>query len=79
MLRAMSDKWRKFIGIMAMVFFSILYFWIIVSVAIVRLQDTSTAVQLVFYFLVSAVWFVVCALIIWWMRPRHAVEPKSSA
>ncbi len=72
MVRAMTDRTRKFIGVMAMVVFTVFYLWFAVSVAIVRLPGTALGLQLAFYFVVAAVWFAVCAAIIWWMRPRHA-------
>lgn len=66
----MSHRLRKFIGVMGMVLFSIMYFWLVISIALARLPGTETATQLVFYFIASVIWFVICAAVIWWMRPR---------
>lgn len=70
MVRAMTLRTRKFIGVTGMVVFTIFFLWFAVTVAIMRLPGTALGLQLVFYFLVSVIWFAVCAAIIWWMRPR---------
>lgn len=72
MLRTMTLRTRKFIGVTAMVVFTVFYLWFAITVAIVRLPGTALGLQLAFYFLVSVIWFAVCAAIIWWMRPREA-------
>jgi len=71
MVRAMTLRTRKFIGVTAMVVFTVFYLWFAITVAIVRLPGTALGLQLAFYFLVSVIWFAVCAAIIWWMRPRE--------
>ncbi len=74
----MSDRARKFVGVLAMVAFTVFYLWFIVTVAIVNLPGTSIWLQLAFYFFVSVVWFAVCAALIWWMRPRHAQQAEKA-
>jgi hypothetical protein len=64
----MTIRARKFIGTLLFVAFSICYFFFAISVAIARLPDTSTATQLLFYFVATLIWFVVCAIIIRWMQ-----------
>lgn len=78
MVRAMSDRTRKFIGVMGVVVFTIFYLWFTVTVAIMRLPGTALGMQLAFYFVVAAIWFAVCAAIIWWMRPRHAQQAEKA-
>ncbi len=74
----MTDRTRKFIGVTIMVAFTIFYLWFAISVAIVRLPGTALGLQLVFYFLVSLIWFLVCAAIIWWMRPREGQQTQKA-
>lgn len=69
---AMSHRLRKFIGTMGMVIFTIAYIWLAVSIALARLPGTGIWTQIGFYFVVSLIWFAVCAAVIWWMRPRPA-------
>lgn len=70
----MTDRTRKFIGVTIMVAFTVFYLWLAVTVAIMRLPGTGLGLQLAFYFLVSVIWFAVCAAIIWWMRPREGQQ-----
>jgi len=79
MVRAMSDRTRKFFGVTAMVAFTVFYLWLAVSVAIVRLPGAALGLQLAFYFIVAAIWFAVCAAIIWWMRPRNAQQTEKAS
>jgi len=74
MVRAMSIRTRKFIGVVGMVVFTVFYLWLAIAIAIVRLPGTALGLQLAFYFIVAAVWFAVCAAIIWWMRPREGQQ-----
>jgi uncharacterized membrane-anchored protein len=78
MVRPMSDRTRKFFGVTAMVAFTVFYLWFAVTVAIMRLPGTALGLQLAFYFVVAAIWFAVCAAIIWWMRPRHAQQTEKA-
>jgi len=70
----MTTRTRKFLGVMAMVVFTVFYLWFAITVAITRLPGTALGLQLAFYFVVAALWFAVCAAIIWWMRPREAQQ-----
>jgi len=75
----MSTRTRKFIGVMAMVVFTVFYLWFTITVAIMRLPGTALGLQLAFYFLVAVIWFAVCAAIIWWMRPRDTQQPNQAS
>ena len=66
----MSLRLRKFLGGMALILFSLAYYWLVISIAIVRLPDLATAWHLLFYFLSVVIWFFPAALIIRWIgRP----------
>lgn len=79
MVRAMMTRTRKFIGITAMVVFTVFYLWIAITIAIMRLPGTALGIQLAFYFIIAAIWFAVCAALIWWMRPRGDAQPADRA
>ncbi len=73
----MNIRLRKFIGTVILVIFSMFYFVVAITVAIVRLPDTSTLTQLAFYFVATAIWFVVAAALIYWMQRNPAGQGKS--
>lgn len=75
MVRVMTTRTRKFLGVTTMVVFTVFYLWVAITIAIMRLPGTALGLQLAFYFVVAAIWFAVCAAIIWWMRPRY-VPPQ---
>ncbi len=64
----MTMRLRKLIGSLALIGFSILYYWFVISIFLVRLPGLATPWHLLFYALSVAVWFVPCALIIRWMQ-----------
>jgi hypothetical protein len=67
---SMTLRLKKFIGSLALIGFSLIYYAFVMSVAIVRLPALATPWHLLFYFLSVVVWFVPSALIVSWMlRP----------
>ncbi len=58
---------RKFIGGMALIVFSLIYYWFAISIALARLPDLATGWHLVFYFFVVVIWFIPCAALIRWV------------
>ncbi len=73
----MPVRLKKLIGSLALVLFSIAYFWFAISVAIMRLPGLATGWHLLFYLLATLIWMVPCAAIIYWVQspPRPRVEP----
>ncbi|MDX2265689.1 MAG: DUF2842 domain-containing protein [Hyphomicrobiales bacterium] len=72
----MSIRTRKLIGTIMMVSFSSFYFFVAVTAAIVRLQDAPGWMHALFYLIITAIWFVIAAAIIWWMqKPAPAAKP----
>ena len=69
----MPHRLRKLIGSALLVAFSIFYFWVAITVAIVRLPGLATPWHLLFYFLATVIWFVPCAAIVYWIQvpPRN--------
>lgn len=73
----MPIRLRKFIGTLVLVTFSALHFTIAITVAIARLPGTSLLLQLGFYLVATALWFVVAAAIIYWMQKPPANSSKA--
>ncbi len=67
----MTIRTRKLIGTIVIVSFSLFYFFVAITVALVRLPGTSGLIQLGFYFVITLIWFVIAAAVIYWMlKPR---------
>lgn len=64
----MTAQQRKFVGSLALIGFSLIYYLFVISVAIARLPGLAMPWHLLFYFLSVAVWFVPSALIIRWIQ-----------
>jgi Protein of unknown function (DUF2842) len=64
----MTPRLRKFIGSLALIGFSLAYYWFVISVAIVRLPGYALPWHLLFYLLSVVVWFGPSALIVRWMQ-----------
>lgn len=68
----MTPRLKKFIGSIALIGFSLIYYAFVISVAIARLPALAMPWHLLFYFLSVVVWFGPSALIVSWMlRPRR--------
>jgi hypothetical protein len=68
----MPVRLRKLIGSIGLVVFSIFYFWIAMTVAIMRLPGLATGWHLIFYFVITLIWLVPSGAIIWWIQaPRR--------
>ena len=64
----MPVRLRKLIGSLALILFSVAYFWFAITVAIMRLPELATGWHLLFYFLATAIWMIPCAALIWWIQ-----------
>ena len=69
----MPQRLRKLIGSVALVVFSIVYFWFAITIAIVRLPGLATPWHLLFYFVATLIWLVPSGAIIYWVQalPRQ--------
>lgn len=74
MAEGMPIRLKKLIGSVALVVFSLAYFWFVISVAMMRLPGLATPWHLLFYMLATLIWMAPCAAIIYWVqsppRPR---------
>jgi len=64
----MPPRFRKLVGSLALIAFSIAYFWFAISVAIIRLPSLSLGWHLLFYFLATVIWLIPCAALIYWIQ-----------
>lgn len=64
----MNIRLKKFIGGMALIVFSLIYYTFVITVALARLPDLATGWHLLFYFVSVVIWFVPSALIIRWIK-----------
>jgi hypothetical protein len=68
----MPTRLRKLVGSVALVVFSILYFWIAMTIAIMRLPALATGWHLLFYLVVTLIWLIPSGAIIYWIQaPRR--------
>lgn len=63
----MNIRLRKFIGGLALIVFSLLYYWFVISIALVRLPGLAMPWHILFYFLSVVIWFIPCAALIRWI------------
>jgi Protein of unknown function (DUF2842) len=70
----MPARLKKLIGSVALLVFSLAYFWFAISIAIARLPGLATGWHLLFYLVVTLIWLVPSGAIVYWMqsppRPR---------
>lgn len=62
------NRSRRFIGAVALILFSVFYYWFVISVAIMRLPDLAIGWHLLFYFLSVVIWFIPSAMLVRWMQ-----------
>jgi uncharacterized protein DUF2842 len=68
----MPVRLRKLIGSIALVVYSIAYFWLAITIAIMRLPGLATGWHLLFYLAITLIWMVPSMAIIWWIQaPRR--------
>jgi hypothetical protein len=71
----MPIRLRKLVGSIVLVVYSILYFWVAMTVAIMRLPELATGWHLLFYFLATVVWMIPAAAIIYWIQEPRPGDP----
>jgi hypothetical protein len=64
----MNIRQRKLIGTVIFVAGSVFYFLVAITIAIARLPGTPMSVQLLFYLVITLIWFFFSALLIRWMQ-----------
>jgi hypothetical protein len=64
----MPIRLRKLIGGIALVVYSIAFYWLAISIAIARLPGLATGWHLLFYALTTVIWFIPAAALVWWIQ-----------
>jgi hypothetical protein len=59
---------RKLIGSIALIVYSLAFYWFAISIALARLPDLATVWHLLFYFLTVVIWFLPAAIIVRWIQ-----------
>ena len=72
----MPLRLRKLIGSVALIVYSIAYFWFAITVAIMRLPGLATGWHLLFYFVITLIWMLPSMVIIWWIQAPAARSGK---
>lgn len=62
------NRTRGLYGALALILFSLFYYWFVITVAIMRLPGLDLGWHLLFYFLSVVVWFIPAAMIVRWMQ-----------
>lgn len=70
----MTIRTRKLIGTVLFAAFSVIYFFIAITIALARLPETSIWTQLLFYLVTTVIWCLISGVIIRWMlkQPQPA-------
>lgn len=71
----MVPSFRKFIGMITLVTFVIVYAFIAMVIGDMTLQQASTAVRFVYYAIAGLAWVIPAGAIIWWMEKSG--KPRS--
>lgn len=64
----MSVRLRKLIGSIALIVYSLAFYWFAISIALARLPGVATGWHLVFYFFTVVIWFLPAAVIVRWIQ-----------
>lgn len=64
----MSVKLRKLVGGIALIVYSLAFYWFAISIAIVRLPGLATGWHLLFYLITVMIWFIPAAVIVRWIQ-----------
>lgn len=64
----MVPSFRKFIGMIALVIFVIVYAFTAMVIGDMTLQQSSTIVRLIYFAIAGLIWVIPAGAIIWWME-----------
>ncbi|WP_417668141.1 DUF2842 domain-containing protein [Roseibium sp.] len=64
----MVPSFRKFVGMVVLVVFVIVYAFIAMVVGDMTLQQSGTLVRVTYYAIAGLVWVIPAGAIIWWME-----------
>ncbi|MES0808228.1 DUF2842 domain-containing protein [Roseibium sp. SCPC15] len=64
----MVPSFRKFIGMIALVIFVVVYAFTAMVIGDMTLQQSSTIVRLIYFAIAGLIWVIPAGAIIWWME-----------
>lgn len=64
----MVPSFRKFVGMVALVIFVVVYALVAMVIGDMTLQQSSTPVKLVYFAIAGLIWVIPAGAIIWWMQ-----------
>ncbi len=64
----MVPSFRKFIGMVMLVVFVVVYAFVAMVIGDMTLQQSSTGIRLAYYAVAGLIWVIPAGAIIWWME-----------
>jgi hypothetical protein len=64
----MVPSFRKFVGMVALVIFVVVYALVAMVIGDMTLQQSSMPVKLVYFAIAGLIWVIPAGAIIWWMQ-----------
>ncbi|QFT32842.1 hypothetical protein FIV00_20290 [Labrenzia sp. THAF82] len=64
----MVPSFRKFVGMVLLVVFVVIYALVAMVIGDITLQNASSVVRLIYFAIAGLIWVVPAGAIIWWME-----------
>jgi len=64
----MVPSFRKFVGMVVLVVFVVVYALVAMVIGDMTLQNASTLVRLIYFAIAGLIWVIPAGAIIWWME-----------
>ncbi len=64
----MVPSFRKFVGMVALVVFVVVYAFVAMVIGDMTLQQSSMVVKLIYFAVAGLIWVIPAGAIIWWMQ-----------
>ncbi|MCA1297198.1 DUF2842 domain-containing protein [Stappia indica] len=74
----MPSRLRKFIGMVILVTFVIVYAFIAMVIGDMTLQNAHTAVQMLYFAIAGIAWTIPAGALIWWMERPATISRKQA-
>ncbi|MHC5653839.1 DUF2842 domain-containing protein [Stappia sp.] len=75
----MPNRLRKFIGMVLLVAFVIVYAFVAMVIGDMTMQEASGAVRMLYYGIAGLAWTVPAGAIIWWMEHGFRLSRRQDA
>jgi uncharacterized membrane protein len=64
----MNRRYKSLFGSLILLAFTFFYFLVVTGIAMIRLPELALPWHLLYYFISTVVWVIVCGGIIYWMK-----------